>query len=209
MTSERLLTRPSDAPKTIARRVPAPPRCQFSAFVISATLAATRPRRSASTAVAAPSSPVGLSSEPAPGLRVAPLVGGHRRHRRRHPGARCRRRALGVAPLVVALQGPHQVAHRPGAEEARDHQDEAHPRPGAAGRRDRHPGLAEAPLPDLGVAPLVGGDRAERLGAMGIAFDPGEAVVEVDRVPLHAERGRRLPQRRGIERMGLGITGRS
>ncbi len=54
MMSERLLTRPSDAPKTIARRVPAPPRCQFSALVISATPAATRPRRSASTAVTAP-----------------------------------------------------------------------------------------------------------------------------------------------------------
>ena len=63
MTSERLLTRPSDAPKTIARSVPAPPRCQFSAFVISATLAATRPRRSASTVVAAASSPCGFSSQ--------------------------------------------------------------------------------------------------------------------------------------------------
>ena len=82
MMSERLLTRPSDAPKTIARSVPAPPRCQFSAFVISATLAATRPRRSASTAVdGAASATWSLLADLAPHLGVPALVGGHRRRR--------------------------------------------------------------------------------------------------------------------------------
>ena len=57
-------------------------------------------------------------------------------------------------------------------------------RVGAAGRR---PALLELAGPDVGVAPLVRGDPAERGGPRRVLLDLGERVVEEDGVALEAE----------------------
>ncbi len=54
-------------------------------------------------------------------------------------------------------------------------------------RRDLRPELFELARPDVGVAPLVAGDRPERVGAPRVLLDAREGVVQRDRVALQLQ----------------------
>ena len=58
---------------------------------------------------------------------------------------------------------------------------------GRAGRRDRRTELGQPARPDVGVAPFVGRDPAERVRSPLVLLDLGEGVVEDDRVAFELE----------------------
>ena len=164
ITSDRLLTRPSLAPKTAARSVPdRPPRCHASS------------RRSRRAGVLS-SSP---RREPGPDRGVLALVG----RDRRRLGRQLRRRR--PAPRRPRGRGPCRPPR--GAETPSDEDDHPHARARTVERRHLGARLLEARRPDLGVAALVGGDALERGGAVRILLDLGQLVVQDDRVALELE----------------------
>ena len=98
-----------------------------------------------------------------------------------------------VELLLIAFEGRHQIADRLRPEHACKQDDHRDPRPGPARRRrDVDTCLAQLRRPDLGMAPLVAGDPAERPRPMGVLLDPGQRVVEEDRVALEAQVGKAL-----------------
>ena len=98
-----------------------------------------------------------------------------------------RRLAL-VELLLVALEGGHEVAHGLGPEDPREEDDHGDARAGPGGGwRYLHARLAELRRPDLGVAALVARDRPEGSAAPRILLDPGQRVVQRDRVALELQ----------------------
>ena len=118
-------------------------------------------------------------AQPLPDLGVLSLVGGDRRDLGRRLGV--------VELLLVALERLDHVAHGMRAESAGEEEDRPDAQPRPARLRDDRAELAQLARPDLGVATLVARDRAERVGAARVLLDPGQAVVQGDRVALQLE----------------------
>ncbi len=205
ITSERLLTRPSEAPKTTARSVPAPPRCQRSERVISSGAATFRARRVASTCVAAaiaePTSMVAAGT--CPQRRGSQGPSGRRRawrdrDRRRDLLGRRRSAFLEALPGVRVgtlvgrdcggLVGGWQASVDPllGSLQRADHLGH--------GARSEH-ARGEEDDPDAGPRAARGGRdrRAERLET-GAPDGRMPALVAGDR-PEHVDPGRHLLDR--------------
>ena len=164
MTSERLLTRPSFAPKTAARSVPErPPRCHAS----------SRAR------LLVPALPPAVQL--LPDLGVLAFVG--------RDLCRFGRELRRVSRFLVAFQRLDEVRHRVRAEHARQPDDRPHADARRARIRNRRTCLRQTIGPDLGVAPLVAGNSAERRGAVRILLDLGKSVVKNDRVTFEPEVG--------------------
>ena len=169
MTSDRLLTRPSLAPKTAARNVPErPPRCHASWPVPRPRLRLwrrghLRPCSSRQMAACSRSSAamdcrlgrqlvgVGASSSPS-------------------------RAWTSSAHALVPSRRARKMIRR--TRSAR-----------RAGRRHGRARLLEPRRPDLGVAPLVAGDALEGGGARRVLLDLCQLVVQDDRVAFELEVG--------------------
>jgi len=59
--------------------------------------------------------------------------------------------------------------------------------------------VAQARRPDLGVAPLIGRDRPEGGRTAWILLDPGQPVVEHDRIALELQVGKAPRALAGVE----------
>ena len=92
-----------------------------------------------------------------------------------------------VGLLLVALEGLDQVAHRACSEDPREHDDRPDAQAGTADGRHACPELAQLRGPDLGVATLVAGNRPEGTRPPIVLLDPGQGVVQDDRVALELE----------------------
>ena len=115
-----------------------------------------------------------------PDAGVFALVGGD--------GRDLGRTALGVVRLfLVALEGLDEIRDGLGAEEARHEDDE--PDAGSRRPRRRHVDaeLRQLGGPDVGMAPLVGGDPLERAGPTRVPFDRRQRVVQDDRVAFELQ----------------------
>jgi hypothetical protein len=177
MTSDRLLTRPSLAPKTAARSVPErPPRCHASSSDPARRAGRLAPPR---------------HRQPLPDRSMLAFVGGD--------GGGLGRQLVGICLLLVALECLDQVGHPAGPEQPGEHDDQSNAQSWAADRRHGLAGPLEAAGPDVGVASLVGGDARERSRPYGIGLDARQFVVERHGVALEAQVGQALAHLLGGE----------
>src|SRR5207249_3880149 len=92
-----------------------------------------------------------------------------------------------VGRFLVTLERLHEIGHSVRPEHSGDGDDEPNPQPRRVGRRHIDAQLAQLRGPDIGVTPLVGGDRPKRGGALVVLFDRRQRVVQDDRVALELE----------------------
>ena len=182
ITSEVLLTRPSDTPKITARSVPDwPVRCQRSLRPISPARRGTWTSRRAAGIGRRPSqADLPCAVEPAPDLGVLALVGRDRRD--------LGRGLPGVGVLLVALEGLDEVADGACPEDPGQADDQSGPEAGP-GRAGGTVAPSSRSLPAQTSAwrrslPAIVRKAAAR---RSLLLDPGQGVVQDDRVALELE----------------------
>jgi hypothetical protein len=98
------------------------------------------------------------------------------------------RRALGrVQILLVTLEREDEVPDGVRPEQARDEHDRPDPHPRTGGLGHVRAECPELVRPDLGVATLVSGDRPKGICPPLVLLDPGQRVIQRDRITLELQ----------------------